>query len=386
MKNIAVMHMGKKIGIVKIDPEHKEVLKLFKLTLEEGNVNAIYVESADNAVTITNDVAEEISNIIGDKMEEVDVIDMGKKIGTIMLDPKHKEILRLFNLTIPEYDDNIVRVSKDVAEQLNNVIYNRGDKMDERLKNGTIVKNNRTGEEFKIVNSILMDDEYLYKSEKQSGEGFWLRRCEFTLGNINKLKEDKKMEERIENGTVVKNKVIGIFKGLELKIATAIELNNERGVYWYHFEDPPYPGYGLYRTEFEIISLPKVESIEERIENGTVVIDKKTGMEIIIVNSISMNEGYLYKFENQSGEGFWLCRYQFTIEKKKLCMEERLENGTIIKEIETGIERKINNSIRLQNADGSLCIYLYQFENQPYPGFGLYKHEFIVLFQTKLKM
>lgn len=58
------------------------------------------------------------------------------------------------------------------------------------------------------------------------------------------------MEERIENGTIVKE----IGTNRELKIVDAIETNNQfgYGVYLYRFEGLLNTGFGLYRKEFKI--------------------------------------------------------------------------------------------------------------------------------------
>lgn len=59
------------------------------------------------------------------------------------------------------------------------------------------------------------------------------------------------MEKRIPNGVEVIEKDIG----RKLKIIDAIETNNQfgYGVYLYRFEGLTNTGFGLYRSEFEVI-------------------------------------------------------------------------------------------------------------------------------------
>lgn len=57
-------------------------------------------------------------------------------------------------------------------------------------------------------------------------------------------------------------------------------------------------------------------------------------------------------------------------------MEERIPNGTIIKDIRSTIEYTIVSSICLEDDIGH---YLYQFGDQKSKGFGLYRWEFDIV-------
>ena len=56
-------------------------------------------------------------------------------------------------------------------------------------------------------------------------------------------------------------------------------------------------------------------------------------------------------------------------------MEERIPNGTEIVEIKTGRKLKIIDAIKTNNQFG--YIYLYRFEGLTNNGFGLYRNEII---------
>jgi hypothetical protein len=59
-------------------------------------------------------------------------------------------------------------------------------------------------------------------------------------------------------------------------------------------------------------------------------------------------------------------------------MEERVPNNTIIKDIESGAKFKIIDAIETDNQFGN-GVYLYEFENSPSKGFGLYRREFMII-------
>jgi len=68
--------------------------------------------------------------------------------------------------------------------------------------------------------------------------------------------------------------------------------------------------------------------------------------------------------------------------ERRIIMEERIPDNTIVKENDNGAKLEIINVVKTDNLHG-YGVYLYQFKNQLSKGFGLYRNEFTIITTSK---
>lgn len=144
-----------------------------------------------------------------------------------------------------------------------------------------------------IINALCLWQHYDNFGESQRNIGV------NTLLTINKIlnksimdKKDVNQEERVPNGTMVKD----IYDNTIYKIVDAIETNNQwgYGVYLYRFEGKLDTGFGLYRRRFEVLKSKNTRIISAFPATGkSYLFDNPHGL--LILDSDSSKFSWLEK-------------------------------------------------------------------------------------------